>query len=85
MVVLDIILWDGAVVLDSFFGGKVRRVGLLQQASPMYFSLRRILLMVLVCHTWLPYHEHGRAASLRQAIRQIIEHDAWQLEGRSQK
>ena len=29
-----------------------------------------------------PYHEHGRATSLKRAIRQIKAHDAWQMAGR---
>ena len=29
-----------------------------------------------------PYHLHGQANSLRQAIRMIRKHDAWQLSGR---
>ena len=29
-----------------------------------------------------PYHRHGRAGSLRQAVRSIQEHDAFQMNGR---
>lgn len=29
-----------------------------------------------------PYHNHGRANSLRQAVRSIKNHDIWQLNGR---
>lgn len=30
----------------------------------------------------LPYHQHGRANSLRQAIKSIKGHDRWQMNGR---
>lgn len=30
----------------------------------------------------LPYHQHGRANSLRQAILSIQSHDRWQMYGR---
>ena len=30
----------------------------------------------------LPYHQHGRANTLRQAIRSIKGHDKWQMNGR---
>lgn len=36
-------------------------------------------------HKWLPYHGHGRTTSLRQAIKQIREHDAWQMAGRPER
>lgn len=29
-----------------------------------------------------PYHQHGRARTLQQALRNIKRHDAWQLRGR---
>lgn len=29
-----------------------------------------------------PYHQHGRANTLRQAVRSIWEHDRWQMNGR---
>lgn len=29
-----------------------------------------------------PYHHHGRANTLRQAVRSIREHDKWQMNGR---
>ncbi len=32
-----------------------------------------------------PYHQHGRARSLRQALKSIKRHDAWQLKGRPTK
>lgn len=28
------------------------------------------------CH---PYHQHGRARTLRQAVRSIYKHDSWQM------
>lgn len=33
----------------------------------------------------IPYHLHGRAGSLRQAVRSIQSHDRWQLKGRPKK
>ncbi len=30
----------------------------------------------------LPYHQHGRANTLRQALKGIKRHDKWQLNGR---
>ena len=30
----------------------------------------------------LPYHQHGRANTLRQALRGIKRHDKWQMNGR---
>ena len=30
----------------------------------------------------LPYHQHGRANTLGQAVRSIKKHDRWQLMGR---
>lgn len=32
-----------------------------------------------------PYHQHGRANSLRQAVRSIQGHDRWQLKGRPRR
>lgn len=32
-----------------------------------------------------PYHAHGWASSLRQAVRSIRSHDRWQIEGRPRK
>lgn len=32
-----------------------------------------------------PYHLHGRAKTLRQALRSIKRHDAWQMGGRKIK
>ena len=32
-----------------------------------------------------PYHQHGRANSLRQAVRSIQSHDKWQIEGRPRR
>ena len=32
-----------------------------------------------------PYHQHGRAQSLRQAVRSIKEHDRWQMGGKNKK
>ena len=29
-----------------------------------------------------PYHQHGRANTLRQAVREIKSHDKWQMGGR---
>lgn len=29
-----------------------------------------------------PYHQHGKANTLRQAVRDIKNHDKWQLKGR---
>jgi hypothetical protein len=29
-----------------------------------------------------PYHQHGRAGSLRQAVKSIKGHDRWQMGGR---
>ena len=29
-----------------------------------------------------PYHQHGRADTLRQAVRGIRKHDRWQMNGR---
>lgn len=29
-----------------------------------------------------PYHQHGRASTLRQAVRGIKSHDKWQMGGR---
>ena len=29
-----------------------------------------------------PYHQHGRANTLRQAVRGIRKHDRWQMNGR---
>ena len=31
-----------------------------------------------------PYHQHGRANTLRQAVRSIKGHDKWQMNGRKQ-
>lgn len=31
----------------------------------------------------MPYHQHGRANTLGQAVRSIKNHDKWQLKGRS--
>jgi len=36
-------------------------------------------------HSGLPYHVHGKARSLGQAIRQIKSHDRWQLAGRPKR
>ena len=33
----------------------------------------------------IPYHLHGRAGSLRQAVRHIQSHDRWQMKGRPKK
>ena len=33
----------------------------------------------------IPYHLHGRAGSLRQAVRSIQSHDRWQLKGRPKR
>lgn len=30
----------------------------------------------------IPYHQHGRVRSLRQAIKSIKGHDRWQMQGR---
>ena len=30
-----------------------------------------------------PYHEHGKARTLRQAVRSIKGHDRWQIDGRT--
>lgn len=30
----------------------------------------------------IPYHQHGRANTLRQAVKSIQSHDKWQLKGR---
>ena len=32
-----------------------------------------------------PYHQHGRANSLKQAVRSIQSHDRWQMQGRPSK
>ena len=32
-----------------------------------------------------PYQQHGRAQSLRQAVRSIKEHDRWQMGGKNKK
>lgn len=32
-----------------------------------------------------PYHQHGRANSLKQAVRSIQSHDKWQMLGRPSK
>ena len=32
-----------------------------------------------------PYHQHGRANSLKQAVRSIQRHDRWQMQGRPSK
>jgi len=32
-----------------------------------------------------PYHQHGRANSLKQAVRNIQSHDRWQMQGRPSK
>ena len=32
-----------------------------------------------------PYHQHGRANTLRQAVKSIQSHDKWQMRGRSKK
>ena len=36
-------------------------------------------------HRAEPFHVHGRANSLRQAIRSIQNHDRWQMKGRPRR
>lgn len=43
---------------------------------------------VIIFHTHFascPYHQHGRANSLRQAVRSVQSHDRWQLKGRPKR
>lgn len=36
-------------------------------------------------HRYEPFHAHGRANSLRQAVKSIKSHDRWQLQGRPRR
>lgn len=42
----------------------------------------RGVVVIFHSHHAEPYHAHGRASSLRQAVRSIQSHDRWQMKGR---
>lgn len=43
------------------------------------------VVIIFHSHTAGPFHTHGRANSLRQAVRSIQSHDRWQLKGRPRR
>ena len=73
VVAFYIVLRNKTVILNSGFVKKVSGVGLFEAgASPMYFSLRRILLMVLVCHFFPPAPVRIPSRSRPAAILSIL-------------
>ena len=47
------------------------------------FRLEMCLFVIFHAHSpAMPYHQHGRANTLGQAVRSIKNHDKWQLKGR---
>ena len=54
MAVLYIVLRNDTIVLDPFLLENQPCRFFCKRASPMYFSFRRILLMLLVCHLSFP-------------------------------
>lgn len=51
--------------------------------SPEYPE--RGVVIIFHSHRAEPFHAHGRANSLRQAVKRIQSHDRWQLKGRPRK
>ncbi|MCR4691303.1 MAG: hypothetical protein K5739_08160 [Lachnospiraceae bacterium] len=45
----------------------------------------RGVVVIFHAHHIGPFHTHGRANSLRQAVRSIKSHDRWQLQGRPKR